>query len=177
MDLNGSQKNPIDPNGSQSIPMDPKGSKWSIMDPNGSQWIPMDPNGSVFNKASTLDGVGKSDPINPTGSNNFCQASQIFRQIWICKCENYKLHGKYYLRTNKWINHVHNKSRPCLYHLTPLKRKENLDLNNKLCFTQFSNLLLFTRFFTPLDLVKFYPSLPFPPYGTHFNPLSSTAVG
>ena len=34
----------------------------------------------------------------------------------------------------------------------------------------------FTRFSPPLDLVKFYPSLPFPPFETHFNPLSSTAV-
>ena len=33
------------------------------------------------------------------------------------------------------------------------------------------------RFFPPLDLVKFYPSLPFPPFDTHFNPLSSTALG
>ena len=35
-------------------------------------------------------------------------------------------------------------------------------------------LFKFTLFFPPLDLVKFHPSLPFPPFETHVNPLSST---
>ena len=34
----------------------------------------------------------------------------------------------------------------------------------------------FTRFSPPLDLVKFYPSLPSPPFEIYFNPLSSTVV-
>ena len=44
-------------------------------------------------------GVGKSDPINLAGSNNFCQVFKIFHHISICKCENQKLHGKYHLHT------------------------------------------------------------------------------
>ena len=46
-----------------------------------------------------------------------------------------------------------------------------------LCFTHFCRnfkLFEFTRFFPPFDLVKYYPFLPFPPFETHFNPLSST---
>ena len=46
-----------------------------------------------------------------------------------------------------------------------------------LCFTPFCRdfkQFEFTHFFPPLDLVKFYPSLLFPPFETRFNPSSST---
>ena len=77
----------------------------------------------------------------------------------------------------KWRNHVNNKSGPCLYHVTHLKRKNRKQLCKNLCFMHFCydfKLFEFTRFFPPLDLNKFYPSLPFPPFETYFNPLSST---
>ena len=42
-------------------------------------------------------------------------------------------------------------------------------------FVPISNLSEFTHYFPPLNLVKFNPSLPSPPFETHFNSLSSTA--
>ena len=44
-------------------------------------------------------GVGKSNPINHSGSNNFCQGCKIFCLIYIYKCEKLKVHGKYHLHT------------------------------------------------------------------------------
>ena len=34
----------------------------------------------------------------------------------------------------------------------------------------------YPRFFPPLNSVKFYPALPFPPFETHFNPSSSAGT-
>ena len=57
-------------------------------------------------------------------------------------------------------------------------QNEGKDLFGKIydkgSFVPISNLSEFTRYFPPLDLVKFFPSLPSPPFETHFNPLSST---
>ena len=59
-----------------------------------------------------------------------------------------------------------------------LQKKGNLFLLKKsMIYTVFSkfqtchNLHFFPP---PLDLVKFYPSIPSPPFETHFNPFSST---
>ena len=58
------------------------------------------------------------------------------------------------------------------------QRKNRKQFGKNLCFTHFCRnfkLFEFTHFSPPLDLVKFYTSLPFPPFETHFTPLSSTA--
>ena len=43
-------------------------------------------------------------------------------------------------------------------------------------FVVILNLSRFTRFYPPLDLVNFYPFLPFPHFQTNFNPFSFTAT-
>ena len=60
----------------------------------------------------------------------------------------------------------------CKYHATTLKSKDFwIKFMIYAVLSQFQ-----VAFFPPLCLVKLYPSLPFPPFKTHVNLLSSTAM-
>ena len=122
----------------------------------------------------------KATPLTSRGSTNFW-FSAIFYLYFL---QNLNLqHSNFEIKwkissaypKNERKKHVNKKSMPYKYHINILKHLTQRTKSFFFFFNIYAMLLQFQSccnlciFFPPLDLVRFYPSLPFPPFETNFT--------